>query len=298
MLETYGLDLHLPGQRAADWRVADSLLRAGPVTTGDLQLAGALAFRVDPAECIVINTVVEGRADVVGNGVEERCRAGDVFAANHPDLHGVCHTYDLRARTLSLPRALLTEVAASVQGAPGTDWRLTSLRPAPDTRERWHRMLAFVDTLLSDAEAMATPLLIGPAARLAAATVLACFPHTAGPGAIEQPRDVHPESMRRAITYLEAHADRDLTIGEVAAATGVGPRALQLAFRRHLRTTPTAYQRGVRLRHAHAQLRRATPEDGTTVARVALDWGFASASRFAARYREMFGELPSETLRS
>ena len=297
MLETYGLELDLPGQRAPDWRVADSLLRAGPVATGDLRLAGELIFRVDPSQRVVITTVVEGRAEVLGSGVEERYRAGDVFAGNHPDLHGVCHTYDLRARTLSLPSALLTEVAAAVEGAPVDHWRLTSIRPAVDGRERCKRMMAFIDTLLSDAEATATPLLVGPAARLAAATVLACFPNTARSPGRSPLRDVHPESMRRAIAYLEAHADRDVTIGEVARSVGVGPRALQLAFRRHLRTTPTAYLRGVRLRHAHAQLRRATPGDGTTVARVALDWGFASASRFAARYRETFGELPSETLR-
>jgi transcriptional regulator GlxA family with amidase domain len=71
-----------------------------------------------------------------------------------------------------------------------------------------------------------------------------------------------------------------------------------MAFRRHLDTTPMAYLRRVRLQHAHQQLQHADGQDGQTVTRVALDWGFASASRFAAYYRAAYGRAPSETLTS
>lgn len=73
-------------------------------------------------------------------------------------------------------------------------------------------------------------------------------------------------------------------------------RAIQLAFRRQLNSTPTAHLRRVRLHHAHEQLPHATADDGLTVTRVALDWGFANPDRFAAYYRAAYGRSPSHTL--
>ena len=70
---------------------------------------------------------------------------------------------------------------------------------------------------------------------------------------------------------------------------------MQLAFRRHLDTTPTRYLRRVRLDHAHRQLLTADPERDTVTA-VAYRWGFASSSRFAAYYRTAYGVSPSSTL--
>ncbi|PWW25266.1 helix-turn-helix protein [Geodermatophilus normandii] len=72
---------------------------------------------------------------------------------------------------------------------------------------------------------------------------------------------------------------------------------MQLAFRRHLDTTPTAYLRQVRLAQAHRQLREATPGDGVTVTAVAARWGF-TPSRFTAHYRAAYGVTPSSTLRT
>jgi transcriptional regulator GlxA family with amidase domain len=72
---------------------------------------------------------------------------------------------------------------------------------------------------------------------------------------------------------------------------------VQLAFRRHLDTTPTAYLRQVRLDAARIELLAAAPEDRVTVTEVAYRWGFCSPSRFAERYRAAFGTTPSETLR-
>lgn len=109
---------------------------------------------------------------------------------------------------------------------------------------------------------------------------------------------VRPPAVRRAITYLEDVAGEDVRIGEVAAAARVSSRALQEAFRKHLDTTPMAYLKSIRLARAHADLRRFSVEDGTTVAAVAYRWGFANLGRFAADYRREFGRSPSEVLRA
>jgi len=107
-----------------------------------------------------------------------------------------------------------------------------------------------------------------------------------------------PGTLARATAYIDARHGLGLTIDDVAGAAGVTCRALQLTFRRHLGLTPTAYMRQVRLARAHRELEQAVPGDGTTVTRIALDWGFASPSRFAAYYRSTYGRPPHETLRS
>jgi len=73
-------------------------------------------------------------------------------------------------------------------------------------------------------------------------------------------------------------------------------RALQQGFARHLETTPSGYLRQVRLGRVREAL-LAGDADTMTVAAVASGWGFFSLGRFAAQYREAYGESPSQTLR-
>jgi AraC-like DNA-binding protein len=110
--------------------------------------------------------------------------------------------------------------------------------------------------------------------------------------------DVRPPAVRRAIAYLEGAATEDVRVSEVAAAARLSTRALQDAFRTYLDTTPMSYLRSIRLARAHADLRQASLEGGTTVADVAYRWGFGNLGRFAADYRREFGRSPSEVLRA
>jgi transcriptional regulator GlxA family with amidase domain len=103
--------------------------------------------------------------------------------------------------------------------------------------------------------------------------------------------------LRRAVEYVKMCAHRPIGISDIAAAAGVGPRALQLAFRRYADTTPWAYVRSVRLDRAHRELLTADPRRDTVLA-IALRWGFSNRSRFSAEYRAVYGETPAATLRS
>lgn len=108
-----------------------------------------------------------------------------------------------------------------------------------------------------------------------------------------QERAIAPRNLRLALDYLQAHAAAPITVADVARAAGVGVRALQEAFRRHLDTTPTAYLRRLRLDGA----RRDLEAGSSSVTDVALRWGFVHLSRFAAEYRRTFDESPRDTLR-
>jgi AraC-like DNA-binding protein len=109
-----------------------------------------------------------------------------------------------------------------------------------------------------------------------------------------QPRGMRT-AIRRAVELIEEQPAQPWTTVRLAAEVHLSVRALQEGFRRDLATPPMAYLRQVRLRRAHAAL-RAAGRDTTTVRAVAFSLGVMHMSRFAAAYREAFGETPSETL--
>lgn len=177
-------------------------------------------------------------------------------------------------------------------------WRFTATQATSAGAARWRRVARVVDDLLADEQTAASPLLLGPAARLLAATTLTVFSNTLLPDpAPADQADAHPATLRRAVAYIEAHPGADVSVSDIARAAYVTPRALQLAFRRHLDTTPMAYLRRVRLDQAHHELREGSRGDGLTVTAVAARWGF-TPSRFTEHYRAAYGVLPSRTLRT
>ena len=131
------------------------------------------------------------------------------------------------------------------------------------------------------------------------AALLAVFPNTASSAShLREPGPVAPSAQRRAVAFVEAHADEPVTLTQMAEAAGVTGRALQMAFMRHYDTTPTGYLRRVRLERAYRELKDADPADGITVAAIAHRWGWANPSHFATAYRQTYGEFPRHTLRT
>jgi len=127
--------------------------------------------------------------------------------------------------------------------------------------------------------------------------VLSAFPNT---GLTATPRlcctGIGPATLRRAEAYIDAHSDEPITLADIAEDAGVSARALQQGFAGHRGTTPTGYLRRVRLERAHRELQAADPTRGDTVGQIALRWGFAKPSRFAAVYRRTYGVNPGRTL--
>ena len=86
-----------------------------------------------------------------------------------------------------------------------------------------------------------------------------------------------------------------MTGASLAMELGVNARALQRAFADVIGMSPQRYIQISKLRSVRRVLRD-TPRWQTTVSAVAIQHGFTELGRFSIRYRQMFGESPSETL--
>ena len=102
---------------------------------------------------------------------------------------------------------------------------------------------------------------------------------------------------RRARAFIDGHFREPVRMEDVCRATGVGVRTLQRCFSRCFGVTVTSYLKAVRLDAACRDLIAAHPSrDNVTT--IALRNGCRHLGRFSSEFRERFGQLPSETLRS
>ncbi|QOZ71522.1 AraC family transcriptional regulator [Bradyrhizobium arachidis] len=104
-----------------------------------------------------------------------------------------------------------------------------------------------------------------------------------------------PRALRAARDHLADNAGEPLDLAELACASGVGIRALQLGFRRHFGVSISEMLLDMRLAGLHGRLSQAAPD--ASITEIAFDLGFTHLGRMAGAYREKFGETPSATLR-
>jgi transcriptional regulator GlxA family with amidase domain len=139
-------------------------------------------------------------------------------------------------------------------------------------------------------------LATGHLERLLVEGLLLGQPHNYMEELAEQHRPAAPPSVREAIELMRSRPEHPWTTAALAGSVAVSARSLQDGFARSIGVPPTRYLREVRPDRVHEDLRSADAYTAT-VSQVAGRWGFLYLSRFAAAYREKFGESPSETLR-
>jgi AraC-like DNA-binding protein len=88
-----------------------------------------------------------------------------------------------------------------------------------------------------------------------------------------------------------------LTISDLCHMAGVGKSRLHQAFSETYGISPGAYLYRLRLNSIRGNLLSGQPRP-RSVKDVAIQHGFLSSGQFARAYRDMFGELPSQTLRA
>jgi AraC-like DNA-binding protein len=282
----------------------DSSARVGPLMSHRAQYSSAVDFSFPAHPQVILVHVLEGSFQLpVGDDAAAVVGPGSTYLCPVTGFDGAMD--GIHTLSLTLPLGAVraaAEVAAATEGLATTGLRLgtavgqvvggRSGRAWAATLEALHRQL------MPEHSPLGRPVLLAETVRRLSAAVVASFPALVEPSGRSEPRTgTLPPVVHRAMRFMDDNADRPITQAQVAEAAGVGVRALQLAFRKHLDTTPQRYLRRVRLAHAHHDLRVADP-GRTTVADVAARWGFLHAGRFSRYHHEEFGSWPSTTLTS
>lgn len=104
------------------------------------------------------------------------------------------------------------------------------------------------------------------------------------------------ERSRQREDWIEAHLNQPITMGRLCEVAGVGGRSLQKTFMHRRGIPPMRYALERRLAAVHHALIQRTRNAPDNVTRIALELGFTHLGRSANVYRQVTGELPSETL--
>jgi transcriptional regulator GlxA family with amidase domain len=94
--------------------------------------------------------------------------------------------------------------------------------------------------------------------------------------------------MEPLLTWLEEHADQDLTLDDIAARAGTSTRTLNRRFREQTGTTPLQWLHRARIRRAQYLLENTTHP----VERIAHQAGFGSPTAFRDRFKRVVGTSP------
>jgi AraC-like DNA-binding protein len=105
-------------------------------------------------------------------------------------------------------------------------------------------------------------------------------------GRRSRPREARP-AVRTAVSLLRERVTDPPTLGELAAATGVGPFALMRAFRAETGLPPHAYLNQLRVRQARRLLDRGVPP-----AQAAAEAGFADQAHLTRHFKRVVGVPP------
>lgn len=95
--------------------------------------------------------------------------------------------------------------------------------------------------------------------------------------------------------FLQQHHDEPVTITQLCDIANVSRRTLQYSFETVLGISPLQYLRVSRLNGVRRRLLQSHQQE--SVADIAAQWGFWHLSQFAKDYKQLFGELPSHTLK-
>jgi AraC-like DNA-binding protein len=258
---------------------------------------------VEPFDSFIVLAPTAGRMSLAASDGQESVGVGATVLAG-TDVPEFVGWEGLRVDVVRLAMAPTRQIAAEISGLPPEAVRFRLARPlSADHEWFWRSVVRYVgEHVLGNPEAGTHALIRGEAFRMLATTLVQTFPNSALNAladAAERGSDrAEPATLRRAVDFMEEHADQAIGVAEIAAAARVSVRALQLAFRVHRDETPLEHLRGIRMERAHRDLQEGDPGAGDSVAAIAAKWGFTNPGRFSGDYRRRFGRPPSETLRA
>jgi AraC family transcriptional regulator len=185
---------------------------------------------------------------------------------------------------LYLPHATLQRVADEADTATPIDLLERTAHPDPITS----RLLLSAANVLEGNGALDT-LFRQQLTNLLATRLLSA--HSGAPTTIQPSLGgLSPKVLLRAVERLRSDSDADVSLAALAADAGLSRFHFCRAFKESTGLSPHAWLRQHRLEQAMNMLR----DRDTSIVSVAAELGYASQTAFAAAFRRLTGEAPSD----
>ncbi|BAM88735.1 transcriptional regulatory protein [Bradyrhizobium oligotrophicum S58] len=185
---------------------------------------------------------------------------------------------------LYLPHRTLVRVAYEADTAQLIDLQERTAHPDPITSRL---LLSAADVL--EGNATLDALFRQQLTDLLATRLLVA--HTGAPTAVQPVvGGLAPKVLRRAIERLRSESDADVSLAALAAEAGLSRFHFCRAFKESTGLSPHAWLRQLRLEQAMQMLREAD----VSVATVAAALGYASQTAFAAAFKRLTGDTPTD----
>jgi AraC family transcriptional regulator len=293
-----------PGARQSDLPVADRrpadvemsrVLKTAPLRIASDPSGGAIAQWkhgalhdvVEPMTDHVVMTYTgsmqrlerrSGRSVAIGTaraGVVTIIPAGSSARWDIPGLVNVVQLY--------LPHATLARIAGEADMAAPADLLERTGHPDPITS----RLLTSAADVIEGSQALDT-LFRQQLTDLLATRLLAA--HAGSPATFQSAvGGLSPTVLRRAVERLRSDNDADLSLAALASEAGLSRFHFCRAFKESTGLSPHGWLRQYRLEQAMNMLRNTD----ASIASVAAELGYASQTAFAAAFRKLAGETPS-----
>ena len=101
-------------------------------------------------------------------------------------------------------------------------------------------------------------------------------------------------ALTRSIQYISENIHQNLKISKITEIANVSERTLEHTFLERFGISPKKYITRFKLNKVNKELGNLNSME--LVSEVAKRLGFTHMGQFSADYKELFGELPSETL--
>jgi len=235
-----------------------------------------LGFEPHRHDTYALGLTLSGVQTFQYRGAARASLPGNVIVLHPDEVHDGAAGTDagLRYRMLYLPPERLIEAAGGTRGLPFV--------PDPIVADGEFRQC--LAEALDDLEAEPQDLLLDDLiARLSANL----WRHADGKGGAGGTFRAHRQAILRCRDYLQANAERTVTSEELEEVGGFDRYTTARQFRKLLGTSPHRYLIMRKLDRAKALL-----SQGSSLADVAADTGFADQAHFTRHFKKTFGMTP------
>jgi transcriptional regulator GlxA family with amidase domain len=160
----------------------------------------------------------------------------------------------------------------------------------------WRSLVQYLNDCASHPfDAVQYRLMVSHIEQLVVSTLVSAHPHDMRKAKAPRCAVVLPRQVRRVQDFLRENVAEPVTADQMALVAGVSLRSLYAGFKEYCGVSPMQYLRTLRLDGARQSLLN---EPDSSIATIAMRWGFCHLGRFSIEYKERFGESPSQSLRA